>query len=380
MTRGRKKNRGGTRKARVDFRANRTKPARDKDWTRQAQELGPEELDTFGTERVSAKGALSRRRTVVERSDEPGARDDETRGGTVVTVFGAVAHVDDGTRIWPCSIRRVLRTRSIRHRSAVVVGDRVRFSIPLDREGVEEEGVIESVEPRHGELKRVARRREHTVAANVDQAVIVSAASLPAPKPHLVDRYIISALHGNIQPVVCLNKIDEGDEDLIDSFLSIYHDVGYPTLATSAVKGDGVDRLCDVLKGKSSVIAGQSGVGKTTLLNAIQPGLNLAVGDLVQDTRKGRHTTTRGQLLKLDIGGYVVDTPGVKAFDISCVPLAELEQHFVEFVEFIPDCRFPDCTHIHEDDCAVRQAVERGDIRPERYDSYVRLFTDEQLR
>jgi ribosome biogenesis GTPase len=375
-----KKGRPRPRKIRVDFRPNRAKRAREKDWTRRAQELGPDEVETPISERVSAKGELSRKRTVVEGPEGADAADDELRRGTVVTVFGPVAHVDDGKRVWPCSIRRVLRTRSIRERSAVVVGDRVRFSVPLDREGVEEEGVIESVEPRRGELKRVAGRREHTVVVNVDQAVIVSAASVPVPKPHLVDRYIVSALHGDIEPVICLNKIDEGTEPAMSSFLSIYLDLGYRTIATSAVTGEGVDLLCDVLKDKSSVLAGQSGVGKTTLLNVIQPGFDLPVGDVVEDTRKGRHTTTRGQLLKLDMGGYVVDTPGVKAFDISCVPPAELEQHFIEFVDRIPDCKFPDCTHIHEEQCAIREAVERGEIRPERYDSYVRLFTDEQLR
>jgi len=381
MAPGRKKRTPGSRKIRVDFRANRAKPAREKDWTRQAREAGEEELDTLATERVSAKGDLSRKRTIIAGDADlaaPGG--DKTREGTVTTVFGAIAQVDDGERLWPCSIRRVLRTRSIRARNVVTVGDHVRFSVLGDREGVEAEGVIESVEPRHGELKRVVGHREHTVVANVDQAVIVTSAGVPSPKPHLVDRYVVSALHGGIEPVICLNKIDQVTPEETHPFLSLYRQLGYKTLATSAVTGEGVDRLRDVLAGKSSVIAGQSGVGKSTLLNAMQPGLNLAVGEVVEDTLKGRHTTARATLLRLDAGGYVVDTPGVKAFDLGCVPPEEFEEHFVEFVDRVPHCKYPNCTHIREDHCAIREAVDQGLIHPDRYESYVRLFTDEQQR
>lgn len=371
----------GSRKIRVDFRANRAKPAREKDWTRQAREAGDEELDTLEAERVVAKGALSRKRTIiVDDAGTRARRGDATRIGTIITLFGAVAHVDDGERTWSCSLRRVLRTRSISTRNAVTVGDRVHFTVSADREGVEAVGVIESVEERQGQLKRVVAHREHTIVANVDQAVIVTSAGLPKPKPHLVDRYIVSALHGGIEPVVCVNKIDQVSPAEIRPLLALYRGLGYKALATSAVTGEGVDKLCRLLTGKSSVIAGQSGVGKSSLLNAVQPGLKLVVGEIVQDTLKGRHTTSRATLLKLDVGGYVVDTPGVKAFGISCVPRQQFERYFVEFVDRVPHCKYPGCTHIHEDRCAIRNAVETGEICPERYASYVRLYTDGQQR
>ena len=371
-----KKSTAGARKVRVAFRRNRAKPAREKDWTRQARDAPGDELDTNTSERVVAKGDLSRKRTIVVNDDDRRA----THEGTVVTIYGRIADVDDGSRVWPCTLRRVLRTRTIRDRSAVTVGDRVKFSVGADRKGVEAEGVIESVEPRRSELTRVTGNRAHTVVANIDQAVIVTSALTPPPKPHLVDRYIVSALYGRIEPVICLNKTDLVSRSNARKFLEPYDKLGYTTLAASTVTREGTDALRNVLVGKSSVIAGQSGVGKSSLLNVVQPGLGLKIGEVVEDTSKGRHTTTRATLLKLDGGGYVVDTPGVKSFDLSCVPREQIEQFFVEFLDRIPDCKFPDCTHIHEDRCAIKEGVKQGDVTADRYESYVRLFTDTEGR
>lgn len=295
-------------------------------------------------------------------------------------MLGRVAQVDDGERTWPCSIRRVLRTRTIANRNAVTVGDLVNFTVPNEREGVQAEGVIEFVQPRHGELKRVTNRREHTICANIDQAVIVTTAAEPEPKPHLVDRYIVSASYGGITPVVCMNKVDLVGPEEVQEFLALYEKLGYQTVATSATTGQGADRLRNMLKDRQSVIAGQSGVGKSSLLNVVQPGLNLKIGGMVEDTSKGRHTTTLATLIKLEFGGYVVDTPGVRSFDLSCVPFQQIEEHFVEFVERLADCKFADCTHLHETDCAIKLAVEQGEIHPQRYDSYVRLFSDPNFR
>ncbi|NOT00721.1 MAG: ribosome small subunit-dependent GTPase A [Phycisphaerales bacterium] len=368
------------RKHRTEFRANRGQRARGKNWTRRAHQADGGEWDAVQDERISGRGQLSRKRTIKVDQNDQRIVEAGTRDGIVITVFGAVAQVDDGNRIWLCTVRRILRTLQIRERSPVVVGDRVQFRIESEREGVAAEGVIENVLPRRGELSRVAGRRVHTVVANVDQAVIVTSLGSPKPKPHLLDRYIVAAISGGLTPIVCVNKIDRAEADEVDDLRGMYDRIGYPTLATSAVTGAGIDALRECLNGKTSVIAGQSGVGKSSLLNAVQPELGLAVGTVVHDTQKGRHTTTRGTLLRLNGGGYVVDTPGVKAFDVQCVPTAELERCFVEFMEFIPNCKFPDCTHIHEHECAVRDGVERGDIHPDRYGSYVRLFTNPDYR
>ena len=367
------------RKARVPFRRNRSAPPRDTDWTRRARDAEDHELDTERRENVVAKGELSRRRTIIVNED--GTEALETLPiGIVVAKHGLYADVDDGAHVLPCTVRRVLRTRLIEERHPVTVGDRVRFRVGSDVKGVVQEGVIEAVEPRRGELRRRSGKRIQTIAANVDQAIIVASADQPPVKPHLIDRYIVAAHAGNITPVVCLNKADLDEGHGAQEVLDRYACLGYRTLRTSATTGQGIDALRELLKGKASVLAGQSGVGKSSLLNAMQPGLRLATGDVIEHLGKGRHTTSTAGLIRLDCGGYVVDTPGVRSFDLSVVPRHEFEAYFVEFVEHVRDCKFPDCTHRHEDGCAVKRAVDSGAIHQERYQSYVRLFEDPGMR
>jgi ribosome biogenesis GTPase len=363
----------GGRKVRVPFRRNRARPGRVKDWTRQTTQ-SEDEPEAPKIESVVAKGDLSRQRTVIVPEEE--GRAGEARRGTVVAVRGLVADVDDGGQIWPCTLRRVLRTRVIDSHHPITVGDHVEFSIESDKDGVAREGVIESVAPRRGQLQRRVGRHDRTIVANVDQVVIVTSADLPPPKPHLIDRYIVATLAGGMQPVICMNKLDLETNDEAASILALYESLGYPTLHTCAITGQGVDQLREMLRGKSSVVAGQSGVGKSSLPNMVQPGLKLRVGDIIEQTTKGRHTTSTAELLRLEVGGYVVDTPGIKSFDIAAVPLAEIEMHFVEFTDRLADCKFSDCTHVHEPNCAIRAAVEAGQIDAGRYDSYVRMFED----
>lgn len=368
--------RGGKRsgkKVRVAFRHNRGKRKRVTDLTREASEADGHDLDHARHESVTAKGDLSRERTVIERSPEELAA---LPAGVVVAMRGLYADVDDGSRIVPCTVRRVLRTRKIEERSAVTVGDRVRFALQPETEGREIEGVIEHVEPRRGELKRKSGRRVQTIAANVDVVVIVSSAREPTPKPHLIDRYLVAAHHSGVTPIVCMNKIDLDENGTAYDILQRYGRIGYAALATSTIEGTGIVALRELLVGKSAAVAGQSGVGKSSLLNAIDPALNLRVGRVASQTEKGRHTTTTARLVKMPFGGYVVDTPGIRSFDLSPVPRNEYEAHFPEFVEHVARCRFPDCTHTHEGGCAVKAAVESGDIFPERYDSFVQMYEE----
>lgn len=333
------------------------------------------EVDTLRSESVAAKGDASRHRTVRLFDEGDAARTGLSRG-VVVTVRGLFAEVDAGDRVISCTIRRILRTRLIQERQALTVGDHVLFRPETTPGSTEEEAVIEAVEPRRGLLQRRAGRRIQIIAANIDQAIIVSSANEPPPKPNLIDRYVVSSLAGGITPLLCMNKIDLDGTGYAREVAERYAAIGMKTLCTSTQTGESIDALKGLTHGKSTVFAGQSGVGKTSLLNAIQPGLGLKVGQVSKDTRKGRHTTTTACLIRLDEGGYVVDTPGIRSFELGNVGREELEAYFVEFLPFVPECKFPDCTHRHESGCAVLAAVDAGQIHPERYESYVKLFEE----
>ncbi len=371
-------------KIRVDFRKNRSKPPRPRQWTRGFQEHGYAEEATTGAERVRAKGELSRRRTIVqedtgeaaagqEAAEMPAAADAACLPGRVLRVHGlqSVVQADDG-RQFRCAVRRLLRTLATDERSIVTTGDRVLF-----RPALNDEGFIERVAPRHGLLTRASRGREHVIVANVDQVVIVMALAEPDLKPHLIDRYLASAEQGEITPLICLNKADLADPAAVQPLVGLYSQLGIETLLTSAATGAGIDPLRARLRDRQTVFAGQSGVGKSSLLNAIQPGLGLAVREVSDTNQKGRHTTTTAQLLRLDFGGWVVDTPGIRQFQLWDIIPEEVEGFFPEFRPLVPLCAYPDCTHTHEDRCAVKRAVRRRQVSEHRYTSYLGMFSGE---
>lgn len=362
---------GKPRKSRVSFRRNRQQPARRKQWSVPPEDDPKADLAMPTREAVQARGDLSRKRTVVKGDDAPTG---QTAAGTVMAVRGQYVDVDDGKRIWQCTVRRVLRTLLIRDRSPVVVGDRVTFVMGSDPAGSANAGVIERVQPRRTVLKRSDGRRTHPIAANVDQVIIVQSIREPMVKIHLFDRYLVAAHHGGLQSIICVNKVDLDPGGEADEVIGRYRRLGYPTLATSAATGAGIDELRAIMTGKTTLLVGQSGVGKSSLLNVMQPELRLPIAPVSVASEKGKHTTTTAVWLKLDCGGAVVDTPGIRALDVAMVPLNELEQHFVEFVDRVPLCKFPNCVHIHEAGCAIRSAVEAGEIDEYRYDSYVGLF------
>jgi ribosome biogenesis GTPase len=370
-------------KIRVDLRKNRSKPPRQRGWTRGFQEHGFADEATPTDERVRAKGDLSRRRTIIqdetagpagqEPAEMPAAASGVSLPGRVLRVHGlqCVVETEDG-RQFRCAVRRLLRTLATDERNIVTTGDRVWF-----RPALQDEGLIERVEPRHGLLTRASRGREHVLVANVDQVVIVVALREPDLKPHLIDRYLASAEQGGIAPIICLNKADLVDPTLVQPLIGLYSQLGIPTLLTSAATGQGIDQLRRRLKDRQTVFSGQSGVGKSSLLNAVQPGLGLAVREVSESTQKGRHTTTTAQLLKLEFGGWVVDTPGIRQFQLWDIIPEEVEGFFPEFRPYVPLCAYPDCTHTHEDRCAVKAAVVRRQISEHRYTSYLGLFTGE---
>ena len=370
-------------KIRVDFRKNREKTARDKtQWTRHYRDASIKHEDTAASESVRAKGAQSRKRTIIE-GDAAGSETD-LRLGTVVRLRGLVAEVDDGGQLWACTVRRVLRTLLIKERHPITVGDRVRF-LPVELAGAQSrqisddrdlpEGVIEQVQERTSTLVRHYDRRIQAVVANVDVALIVAAADQPTLRPHLIDRYLIAVHQGDMRPIICINKTDLDTGGAAHLVADRYRDVGYTVLETSVTDRRGLDALREAIKNQTCVLVGPSGVGKSSLLNALDPDLSLRIGSLT-DLQRGRHTTTTATLLKWCFGGYIVDTPGMRQFDLSELESTEVEAYFPEFVDRVAGCRFPDCSHTHEIGCAVKAALEEGAVTPERYESYCKIYRE----
>jgi ribosome biogenesis GTPase len=259
----------------------------------------------------------------------------------------------------------------------VAVGDRVTVS--LEEPG---KGTIDSVAERISVLSRVRPGRdvrkvlfdqEQVLVANPDQVIFVFSIRQPRPSLRKLDRLLVVAEMNRLPEIICINKVDLTSLDEATATFKPYEEIGYQTIYTSAVQGTGVEELRSLLRGKISVMSGSSGVGKTSLLNAIQPGLGLQVRAVSGSTDKGLHTTRHVELVPLDAGGYVADTPGIRAVALFDLEPGELDGYFREIAPLVVDCQFSDCTHRHEPKCAVLAAVKSGQVSFERYDSYLRL-------
>ncbi len=382
------KNKKGKGKVRADFRKNRLAPPRETDWTRQFDEHGFKEKDTTQAERVSGKGDLTRRRTisgeVIDEGNEPGfgirldVDEAACRPGRVLSVHGLISMVEqeDG-QVYQCATRRLLKTLATDQRHVVAAGDRVLFRPALNTDDCIHEGIIERVEPRRGSVYRTSRGRQHIIVTNVDQFLIVTSAAEPRLKPNLIDRMLIAADKSGIRPVVCINKIDLVDPAAFQPLVGVYSQMGYQVVLLSATTGFGLQRFRRMLAGRESVVTGQSGVGKSSLLNVVDPSLQLRVRTVSAESEKGRHTTTTARLIPLADGGYVVDTPGIRQFQLWDVIPEEVPAFFRDLRSYVSHCRYPDCTHTHEDNCAVKDAVADGRIDERRYESYCQIIAGE---
>ncbi len=370
-------------KVRADFRKNRTVRARGHQQTRDLVDEDSAANAAPRNERVSGKGDISRKRTLagaelVESESGllllPEIDRNVCRLGRVLRGQGLHSIVCDqqGT-LYQCATRRLLKTLATDQRHVVVAGDIVWF-----RPEGSDQGIIERVEPRHGVLSRTSRSRQHVLVANVDQMLIVTSAAEPRIKPNLIDRYLVSAEKIGIRPVVCINKIDLVNPADLMPLVGVYSQLGYEVLMLSAATGFGIERLRKRVAGAESVVTGQSGVGKSSLLNALEPELALRVQTVSEDSQKGRHTTTTAELLPLSMGGFVVDTPGIRQLQLWDVIAEEVAGYFRELRPYVSDCRFPDCTHTHEDLCAVKDAVADGWIDARRYESYVQIRSGDE--
>jgi len=294
--------------------------------------------------------------------------------GTVFVVQGGRYQVslDDG-RLVEASLRGRLKTMA-RTGNRVVIGDRVR--VAGDGDG----GLtIEEVLPRVAELVRrgPGGRRPKILAANLDHLVVVTSAVSPDITPELVDRLLVVGESGEIPTTLVVNKLDLPDSvDRASPIAELYGRIGYPVILTSAVTGRGLEQLRTVICTGSSALIGPSGAGKSTLLNALEPGLDLRVGELSKKIRRGRHTTSTSRMLPLGCGGTVADTPGFGDVGLWGVEQGDLDRFFPDFQPFRLECRFRGCSHVHEPGCAVQAAVEQGEIDAGRYNSY-RTLRDE---
>lgn len=362
-------------------------PVRRKDWMPgDPDNLEEYDVEAAPVERVMPRGEQERRRRVLAQAmaalaeaDDNGAGSDspaiaaEGRRGVVVEVSSGQCRVEVEGEALLCRLRGSLTAQDTGHTNVVAVGDEVLVS-----DDGHDGGVVEAVLPRRSALARPDVFHSHlrqVIAANVDQLLVVASWREPAVWLELIDRYLIAAQRHNLAPVICLNKVDLA-EDAAEcrATMQPYADAGYRVIHASAVTGDGVDELREALRGKTTVLAGLSGVGKSSLLNAVEPGLRLATGDVSDHDHLGRHTTTQVSMRRLGIGGSIVDTPGIRQFGLAGLRKRDLQTYYPEMAPLAAECRFADCLHQEEPDCAVRAAVETGSLARGRYVTYLKVL------
>ncbi len=289
--------------------------------------------------------------------------------GLIIKAQSGFFWVETGEGIIVCQLRGKLKQGRAKGDIAAL-GDRVDISVLTDGSGV-----IETVEERRQAIVRLDPRPQgeyqQVLLANPDQAVFVFACAHPTPRLKMLDRFLVIAEKQRIPAVIVVNKTDLVDDP--KEMFGLYASLGYRVIYTSTKTSAGVDELKSQLQAKISALVGPSGVGKSSLLNAIQPGLGLAVNEISSAMNKGRHTTVTRQMFALEGGGYVADTPGWKSLALWDTEPEELDAYFPELRDLVPHCQFSDCTHQHEPGCAVLSALKAGQIHQERYDSFVRL-------
>ncbi|WDV47643.1 ribosome small subunit-dependent GTPase A [Clostridiaceae bacterium M8S5] len=281
--------------------------------------------------------------------------------GIIIKGVGGNYYVKTASGVLECRARGLFRKQKIKP----LIGDKVMVEV-IDGDKA---GYIKEIKDRDNQLVR-------PTVANVSQAIIVFAIINPAPNLWLLDRFLINAEKNNIDALVCINKIDLAKDEEVNNMADIYRKAGYKVLCTSIKKNIGISALRECLKGNITVFAGPSGVGKSSLLNMVEPGLKLTTGDISKKTNRGKHTTRSTKLLELETDGWVVDTPGFSALDIDNIKEEELKDFFIDIKSYSYECRFNSCMHINEPDCRVKEAVENGEISKERYQSYLRFMQE----
>lgn len=295
---------------------------------------------------------------------------------TVVRATGSWYDVlHDGTPV-RCRIRGKLRLKGVRSTNPVVVGDEVVCK--ADDGG---DYVIADIVPRRNYVIRRASnlsKESHIIAANVDQALLMASLRSPETPTEFVDRFLVTCEAYKVPVTILLSKIDLQDAEAVAEFRAVYEGAGYRVLEVSATEGRGVEAVRELLAGRTTLVSGNSGVGKSTLIQCIDPALDIRTGEISESHHKGRHTTTFSTMYPLAGGGAVIDTPGIKGFGLIDIDEAELWHYFPEMMRVAPACRFYNCTHTHEPGCAVAEAVKAGEIAWPRYESYLKILDDDE--
>jgi len=302
---------------------------------------------------------------------------EEALCGVVLRATGSLYEVLLGERTVSCRIRGRLRLKGVRSTNPVVVGDIVRCE--RDETG---ETVIADVEPRRNYIIRRASnlsKESHIIAANLDQALLVATLFSPETALEFIDRFLVTCEAYKVPVTILLAKADLARTvpEAMAAFHDTYERAGYRVIDISATEGEGVDTVRDLLRGRTTLLSGNSGVGKSTLVAAVERTAEVRTAEISRSHHKGRHTTTFSTMYPLSEGGYIIDTPGIKGFGLIDIDDAELAHYFPEMMRWLPECRYYNCSHTHEPDCAVIEAVERGDIALSRYESYLKILDED---
>ncbi|UOQ99820.1 ribosome small subunit-dependent GTPase A [Hymenobacter sp. 5317J-9] len=304
--------------------------------------------------------------------------------GTVIKSTGSWYVVRGATgQLYRCRLRGKFKMKGLKASNPLAVGDQVDFSVEAQAEGA---GVISHIEPRRNYIVRRSVHKTghvHIVAANLDQAMLVVTLVSPATSFGFIDRFLVTAEAYHIPVTLLFNKTDLYDEEGFEyqaEIAGMYASLGYPSRTCAASIGEGVAEIDQLLEGKVSLLAGHSGVGKSTLINALVPDLSLKTAEISEFSDKGVHTTTFAEMLEVRPGTFIIDTPGIKELGLVDLPPAELAGYFPEMRALLGQCRYHNCQHTHEPGCAVREAVDQGRIALPRYDSYLSMLAGEDNR
>lgn len=381
---------GATGSASAPRKTPRDDKVRRKGWEKYYAEDDPMsyyDYDLAEAEKVMPEGETEWRQAKVVRSplhegigveavQAPANPDQQEQSrGTVIAVASGLSTVRAEGKDYLCTLRKSLRIEHSGYSNMIAVGDEV-----LVAHNGHERGIVDAILPRRSALSRpdpFNALKQQVIVANVDQLLIVAAWREPAFWPELVDRYLIAALRHNLAPVLVINKVDLAEDQAeVAGMAAAYRAAGVRVIRTSAVSGQGLSELAAVLAGRTTALAGLSGVGKSSLLSAAEPGLNLKVGEVSDRKHEGRHTTTQVSLHPLAAGGFVVDTPGIREMGLAGLKPADLARFYPDFAAAAESCAYANCTHTREPHCGVHRAVREGRIAAVRLDSYGKILAD----